>query len=71
MAPQHRRVRSRALAVGAAAVAVSAALAAGPAAGAAPMEDAAAPATLARVNALTGVPNFGAPLTYGMICAYS
>ncbi|MDT6981957.1 MAB_1171c family putative transporter [Streptomyces lusitanus] len=31
----------------------------------------AAPATLARVNALTGVPNFGAPLTYGMICAYS
>ncbi|CAM5576270.1 Integral membrane protein OS=Streptomyces tendae OX=1932 GN=GUR47_10260 PE=4 SV=1 [Streptomyces tendae] len=31
----------------------------------------AAPATLARVNALTGIPNFGAPLTYGMICAYS
>ncbi|MGA5549049.1 glycosyl hydrolase [Streptomyces pseudogriseolus] len=38
MAPQHRRVRARALAVGAAAVAVSAALAAGPAAGAAPMD---------------------------------
>ncbi|GAB2327066.1 hypothetical protein STREPTOSP366_22580, partial [Streptomyces variabilis] len=34
MAPQHRRVRTRALAVGAAAVAVSAALAAGPVAGA-------------------------------------
>ncbi|MEU1080871.1 glycosyl hydrolase [Streptomyces sp. NPDC005908] len=33
MAPQHRRVRSRALATGVAAVAVSAALAAGPAAG--------------------------------------
>ncbi|MFC8037457.1 hypothetical protein ACFUVU_32245, partial [Streptomyces griseoincarnatus] len=40
MAPQHRRVRTRALAVGAAAVAVSAALAAGPVAGAAPMDDA-------------------------------
>ena len=31
----------------------------------------AAPATLATVNSLTGVPNFGAPLTYGMLCAYS
>ncbi|MFE0946691.1 MAB_1171c family putative transporter [Streptomyces mutabilis] len=31
----------------------------------------AAPATLATVNDLTGVPNFGAPLTYGMLCAYS
>ncbi|MER6623425.1 MAB_1171c family putative transporter [Streptomyces sp. NPDC000931] len=31
----------------------------------------AAPATLARVNSLTGVPNFGAPLTYGMLSAYS
>lgn len=31
----------------------------------------AAPATLATVNELTGVPNFGAPLTYGMLCAYS
>ncbi|WP_225645137.1 glycoside hydrolase family 26 protein [Streptomyces werraensis] len=42
MAPQHRRARARALAVGAAAVAVSAALAAGPVAGAAPMDDAGA-----------------------------
>ncbi|CAL9443087.1 MULTISPECIES: glycoside hydrolase family 26 protein [unclassified Streptomyces] len=39
MAPQHRRVRARALAVGAAAVVVTAALAAGPAAGAAPTDD--------------------------------
>ncbi|MBJ6619462.1 MAB_1171c family putative transporter [Streptomyces sp. DHE17-7] len=31
----------------------------------------AAPATLATVNDLTGVPNFGAPLTYGMLSAYS
>jgi hypothetical protein len=31
----------------------------------------AAPATLAAVNDLTGIPNFGAPLTYGMISAYS
>lgn len=31
----------------------------------------AAPATLATVNELTGIPNFGAPLTYGMLCAYS
>ncbi|GAA2280228.1 hypothetical protein GCM10010415_56040 [Streptomyces atrovirens] len=31
----------------------------------------AAPATLACVNSLTGVPNFGAPLTYGMLSAYS
>lgn len=31
----------------------------------------AAPATLGTVNALTGVPNFGAPLTYGMLSAYS
>ncbi|GGP33650.1 MULTISPECIES: MAB_1171c family putative transporter [Streptomyces] len=31
----------------------------------------AAPATLATVNRLTGVPNFGAPLTYGMLSAYS
>ncbi|MEU7472901.1 MAB_1171c family putative transporter [Streptomyces sp. NPDC044984] len=31
----------------------------------------AAPATLAAVNSLTGVPNFGAPLTYGMLSAYS
>ncbi|WP_369228546.1 MAB_1171c family putative transporter (plasmid) [Streptomyces sp. R39] len=30
-----------------------------------------APATLAAVNNLTGIPNFGAPLTYGMISAYS
>jgi hypothetical protein len=30
-----------------------------------------APATLAAVNELTGVPNFGAPLTYGMLSAYS
>ncbi|MFI2639998.1 MAB_1171c family putative transporter [Streptomyces sp. NPDC018610] len=30
-----------------------------------------APLTLAAVNRLTGVPNFGAPLTYGMLCAYS
>ncbi len=28
-------------------------------------------ATLATVNDLTGVPNFGAPLTYGMLSAYS
>lgn len=31
----------------------------------------AAPATLAAVNGLTGVPNFGAPMTYGMLSAYS
>ncbi|KPI02207.1 hypothetical protein OK074_5391 [Actinobacteria bacterium OK074] len=31
----------------------------------------AAPATLAAVNSLTGIPNFGAPLTYSMISAYS
>ncbi|WP_432130497.1 MAB_1171c family putative transporter [Streptomyces tendae] len=31
----------------------------------------AAPATLGTVNELTGVPNFGAPLTYGMLSAYS
>jgi hypothetical protein len=31
----------------------------------------AAPATLATVNELTGVPNFGAPMTYGMLSAYS
>lgn len=31
----------------------------------------AAPATLATVNSLTGITNFGAPLTYGMLCAYS
>ncbi|MFE9925067.1 MAB_1171c family putative transporter [Streptomyces sp. NPDC005774] len=31
----------------------------------------AAPATLAAVNELTGIPNFGAPLTYGMLSAYS
>ncbi len=31
----------------------------------------AAPPTLSAVNGLTGVPNFGAPLTYGMISAYS
>ncbi|EFE69685.1 MAB_1171c family putative transporter [Streptomyces viridosporus] len=31
----------------------------------------AAPATLAAVNDLTGIPNFGAPLTYGMLSAYS
>ncbi|AGS73362.1 DUF6545 domain-containing protein [Streptomyces collinus] len=30
-----------------------------------------APATLAAVNELTGVPNFGAPLTYSTISAYS
>lgn len=30
-----------------------------------------APMTLAAVNDLTGVPNFGAPLTYGMLTAYS
>ncbi|MFG2311511.1 MAB_1171c family putative transporter [Streptomyces sp. NPDC048566] len=30
-----------------------------------------APITLATVNELTGIPNFGAPLTYGMISAYS
>ncbi|MFD7872573.1 MAB_1171c family putative transporter [Streptomyces sp. NPDC059766] len=30
-----------------------------------------APLTLAAVNGLTGVPNFGAPLTYGMLSAYS
>ncbi|MFI6204929.1 MAB_1171c family putative transporter [Streptomyces sp. NPDC051041] len=30
-----------------------------------------APLTLAAVNDLTGIPNFGAPLTYGMISAYS
>jgi hypothetical protein len=31
----------------------------------------AAPATLSTVNRLTGVPNFGAPLTYGVLTAYS
>lgn len=31
----------------------------------------AAPATLSTVNELTGTPNFGAPLTYGMLSAYS
>ncbi|WP_328560291.1 MAB_1171c family putative transporter [Streptomyces coelicoflavus] len=31
----------------------------------------AAPATLGTVNELTGVTNFGAPLTYGMLSAYS
>ncbi|MDH6627186.1 hypothetical protein M2271_005010 [Streptomyces sp. LBL] len=31
----------------------------------------AAPTTLAAVNDLTGIPNFGAPLTYGMLSAYS
>src|SRR5690606_33794155 len=31
----------------------------------------AAPPTLAAVNDLTGIPNFGAPLTYGMLNAYS
>ncbi|CAL9448637.1 hypothetical protein SUDANB176_02394 [Streptomyces sp. enrichment culture] len=31
----------------------------------------AAPTTLAAVNGLTGIPNFGAPLTYGMLSAYS
>ncbi|QOV38560.1 hypothetical protein IM697_09375 [Streptomyces ferrugineus] len=30
-----------------------------------------APMTLAAVNDLTGVPNFGAPLTYGLLSAYS
>ncbi|MEU8029260.1 MAB_1171c family putative transporter [Streptomyces sp. NPDC049099] len=30
-----------------------------------------APLTLATVNDVTGVPNFGAPLTYGMLSAYS
>ncbi|MFE2043551.1 MAB_1171c family putative transporter [Streptomyces sp. NPDC059477] len=30
-----------------------------------------APMTLAVVNDLTGVPNFGAPLTYGLLSAYS
>jgi hypothetical protein len=30
-----------------------------------------APITLAAVNGLTGIPNFGAPLTYGMLSAYS
>ncbi|MET9500588.1 MAB_1171c family putative transporter [Streptomyces sp. NPDC006622] len=30
-----------------------------------------APVTLAAVNDLTGIPNFGAPLTYGMLSAYS
>ncbi|MBV2357083.1 hypothetical protein KUM39_22360 [Streptomyces sp. J2-1] len=30
-----------------------------------------APVTLAAVNRLTGVPNFGAPMTYGAISAYS
>lgn len=30
-----------------------------------------APLTLAAVNGLTGIPNFGAPLTYGMLSAYS
>ncbi|MEU6404607.1 MAB_1171c family putative transporter [Streptomyces sp. NPDC046985] len=30
-----------------------------------------APLTLAAVNSLTGVPNFGAPVTYGMLSAYS
>ena len=39
MAPQHRRVRARGMAVGAAAVVVSAALAAGPAAGAVRTDD--------------------------------
>ncbi|WSQ08784.1 hypothetical protein OG604_13925 [Streptomyces sp. NBC_01231] len=31
----------------------------------------AAPVTLAAVNDVTGIPNFGAPLTYGMLSAYS
>lgn len=31
----------------------------------------AAPTTLAAVNDLTGIPNFGAPLTYGMLSAFS
>ncbi|MCT7357388.1 hypothetical protein N4P33_35390, partial [Streptomyces sp. 15-116A] len=31
----------------------------------------AAPPTLSAVNSLTGIPNFGAPLTYGMLSAYS
>ncbi|MFE9770589.1 MAB_1171c family putative transporter [Streptomyces sp. NPDC005931] len=31
----------------------------------------AAPPTLAAVNSLTGIPNFGAPLTYGVLSAYS
>ncbi|GAA1426032.1 hypothetical protein GCM10009601_34050 [Streptomyces thermospinosisporus] len=31
----------------------------------------AAPPTLSAVNSLTGTPNFGAPLTYGMLSAYS
>ncbi|POX53799.1 hypothetical protein C3489_15215 [Streptomyces sp. Ru71] len=31
----------------------------------------AAPLTLSAVNDLTGIPNFGAPLTYGMLSAYS
>ncbi|MGW0584605.1 MAB_1171c family putative transporter [Streptomyces sp. NPDC002920] len=30
-----------------------------------------APMTLSAVNSLTGIPNFGAPLTYGMLTAYS
>ena len=30
-----------------------------------------APLTLGTVNRLTGIPNFGAPLTYGMLSAYS
>lgn len=30
-----------------------------------------APLTLSAVNGLTGIPNFGAPLTYGMLSAYS
>ncbi|MFD5079885.1 MAB_1171c family putative transporter [Streptomyces sp. NPDC058371] len=30
-----------------------------------------APVTLAAVNSLTGIPNFGAPLTYSVISAYS
>ncbi|MFH0518936.1 MAB_1171c family putative transporter [Streptomyces sp. M41] len=30
-----------------------------------------APMTLAAVNDLTGIPNFGAPLTYGLLSAYS
>ncbi|MEV7435434.1 MAB_1171c family putative transporter [Streptomyces griseoviridis] len=30
-----------------------------------------APLTLSAVNRLTGIPNFGAPLTYGMLSAYS
>ncbi|MFD4574833.1 MAB_1171c family putative transporter [Streptomyces sp. NPDC058417] len=30
-----------------------------------------APLTLSAVNSLTGTPNFGAPLTYGMLSAYS